>query len=77
MPRTATKQVTAEEPAAAPTEYGAKIIEDTGILRARVPSPLLRALGARAGDTVLFRYDQANQAWMVSVKRERQRAPKD
>jgi hypothetical protein len=36
-------------------EYQAKVIDDGGMTRSRVPHPLLRALGARPGDYMIFR----------------------
>jgi hypothetical protein len=36
------------------TEYQAKVTFDTGIARARVPTPLLTAMGARPGDYMSF-----------------------
>jgi len=39
------------------SEHQAKVIDDGGIIRSRVPSPLLQTLGARPGDHVVFRHD--------------------
>ncbi|MGA9995083.1 MAG: hypothetical protein WBP93_06705, partial [Pyrinomonadaceae bacterium] len=36
-------------------EYQAKVIDDNGLTRGKVPAPLLRLLGARAGDYMIFR----------------------
>jgi hypothetical protein len=36
-------------------EYQARVIDDSGIVRSRVPSPLLQRMGARPGDHVAFR----------------------
>lgn len=36
-------------------EYQARVIDDSGIVRSRVPSPLLQRMGARPGDLVAFR----------------------
>lgn len=35
--------------------YQAKVTDDNGITRAKVPSPLLRDLGAKPGQYVVFR----------------------
>ena len=45
-------------------EYRAKVIEDNGITRGRVPSPLLRAMGARPGDFMIFRLSERGEAIM-------------
>jgi hypothetical protein len=37
------------------SEYRAKITTDTGMARGRVPTPLLKLMGARAGDYLTFR----------------------
>lgn len=36
-------------------QYQAKITDDNGITRAKVPAPLLRDLGAKPGQYVVFR----------------------
>ncbi len=49
-------------------EYQAKVTDDAGILRGKIPSPLVRDLGARAGDYIVFRRDDAGRV-QVSVAR--------
>lgn len=51
-------------------EYQAKVTNDSGILRGKIPSPLVRDLGARAGDYILFRSDGAGHV-SVSLSRSR------
>ena len=51
-------------------EYQAKVTNDSGILRGKIPSPLVRDLGARAGDYILFRSDGAGNV-RVSLSRSR------
>jgi hypothetical protein len=51
-------------------EYQAKVTNDSGILRGKIPSPLVRNLGARAGDYILFRSDGAGNV-SVSLARSR------
>ena len=46
------------------TEYRAKVITDTGVTRGRVPSPLLREMGARPGDFMIFRLAETGEAVM-------------
>lgn len=51
-------------------EYQAKVTNDAGILRGKIPSPLVRELGARAGDYIVFRRDNAGRV-TVSLSRAR------
>ncbi|HEX8652402.1 MAG TPA: hypothetical protein VF708_16425 [Pyrinomonadaceae bacterium] len=51
-------------------EYQAKVTNDSGILRGKIPSPLVRELGARAGDYIVFRSDGAGNV-RVSLSRSR------
>jgi hypothetical protein len=53
-----------------PAEYQAKVTNDSGILRGKIPSPLVRALGAREGDYIVYRSDGAGNV-RVSVSRSR------
>jgi hypothetical protein len=45
-------------------EYRAKVTDDTGLVRGRVPCPLLRDIGARPGDQLVFRLDESNKVVM-------------
>jgi hypothetical protein len=36
------------------SEYRARVTDDDGLTRGKVPSPLLRAIGARPGDDMIF-----------------------
>jgi hypothetical protein len=67
------------------TEFQAKIADDTGIVRGKIPSPLLRQMGARPGDYINFRLDTSGEAVMrlsrsrgagKSAKRGRRKASK-
>jgi hypothetical protein len=51
-------------------EYRAKITDDGGLTRGRVPCPLLQQMGARAGDHLVFRLDESGR---VAVRLERVR----
>ena len=51
-------------------EYQARVTDDAGILRGKIPSPLVRELGARAGDYIVFRRDTAGRV-TVSLARTR------
>lgn len=51
-------------------EYRAKITNDAGIVRGKVPSPLIRELGGRPGDYMVFNYDGASKVAM-SISRTR------
>ena len=44
------------------TEYKSKVTVDTGLTRGRIPCPLLRAIGARPGDYLIFRPVGKNEA---------------
>ena len=45
-------------------EYRAKVTDDAGIFRAKVPSPLIRELGGRPGDFMVFNYDGTSKVAM-------------
>jgi hypothetical protein len=45
-------------------EYQAKVTDDGGLTRGKVPSPLLRAMGARPGDYMIFRLTSSGEAVM-------------
>lgn len=51
-------------------EYQARVTDDAGILRGKIPSPLVRELGARAGDYIVFRRDNTGRV-TVSLARTR------
>ena len=53
-----------------PAEYRAKITDDAGIFRGKVPSPLIRELGGRPGDYMVFYYDGAGKV-LMSISRTR------
>lgn len=46
-------------------EFQARITNDGGIVRAKIPSPLVRQMGGRPGDYLVFRRDTSG---VVSVK---------
>jgi hypothetical protein len=55
-------------------EYQAKISNDSGITRAKVPAPLLRDMKARPGSYLSFRLNDAGEAVMkVSKKKTRKK----
>jgi hypothetical protein len=45
-------------------EYRAKVSDDNGIVRAKVPAPLLRDMKARAGSYLTFRLNDSGEAIM-------------
>ena len=53
-------------------EYQARVTDDAGILRGKIPSPLVRELGARAGDYIVFKRDNAGRV-TVSLARSSSR----
>jgi hypothetical protein len=56
-------------------EYQARVTDDAGILRGKIPSPLVRELGGRAGDYIVFRRDGTGP-FTVSLARTRRTAAK-
>jgi hypothetical protein len=56
-------------------EYQSKVTEDAGLKRGRVPMPLLRDMGARAGDHLVFRVGEAGRA-VVRLERARKKSAK-
>ncbi len=57
------------------SEYRAKVTDDSGLIRGRVPVPLLKVLGARRGDRITFRLDDSNNVTM-HVSRSRKKSSK-
>jgi hypothetical protein len=45
-------------------EYRAKVTNDAGIFRGKIPSPLIRELGGRPGDYMVFHYDGTGRVAM-------------
>jgi hypothetical protein len=45
-------------------EYQAKVIDDNGLTRSRVPCPLLNAMGAQPGDYLIYRLTDKGEAMM-------------
>ena len=45
-------------------EYRARVTDDGGLKRGRVPCPLLRDIGARPGDRLIFCLDDSNKVVM-------------
>lgn len=58
-----------------PTEYRARLANDAGVIRGKIPSPLVRELGGRPGDYMVFRSDGSGKV-TVSVSRSRGGAKK-
>ena len=58
-----------------PTEYRARLANDAGVIRGKIPSPLVRELGGRPGDYMVFRSDGSGRV-TVSVSRSRAGAKK-
>jgi hypothetical protein len=53
-----------------PAEYRAKLTDDSGVIRGKIPSPLVREMGGRPGDYMVFRYDSSGKV-TASVSRSR------
>lgn len=58
-----------------PREYKAMISDEGGVVRGRIPSPLVREMGARPGDYMVFRTDGKGTV-TVFVARSRTSAKK-
>jgi hypothetical protein len=56
-------------------EYRAKITDDSGLTRGRVPCPLLNDIDARPGDYLIFRLDDSGKI-VVRLSRTRRKAVK-
>jgi hypothetical protein len=56
--RTAKKEPTTS------TQYQAKLAKDGLVVRGKIPSPLLKEMGARPGDYVIFRLATTGEAIM-------------
>lgn len=54
-------------------EYKARVTDDNGLTRGRVPCPLLSEMGARPGDHLTFRLDESNKV-VMSLSRPKGKA---
>jgi hypothetical protein len=50
-------------------QYQAKVSKDNGIVRAKVPSPLLRDMGAKPGNYVVFK--KTDSGVLIEVKKKK------
>lgn len=57
-------------------EYQSKVTSDTGLARGRVPAPLLKDMGARPGDRLIFRVDESGQVAMSLARLTKKPAKK-
>jgi hypothetical protein len=53
-----------------PTEYRAKLTDDAGVIRGKIPSPLVKEMGGRPGDYMVYRSDGSGNV-SVSLSRSR------
>jgi hypothetical protein len=56
-------------------KYTAKVTDDAGLTRGRVPCPLLSVMGARPGDYLTFRLSGSSEA-VMRLTRSRSKASK-
>ena len=56
-------------------EYRAKVTSDNGLVRGRVPCPLLHDMDARPGDYLIFRQDDLGKV-VMELSRLRKKAAK-
>ena len=52
-------------------DYRARIADDSGVVRGKIPSPLVREMGARPGDYMIFSLDSSGK---VTVKVSRSKS---
>ena len=53
-----------------PAEYRAKLTDDAGVIRGKIPSPLVKVMGGRPGDYMVYRSDGSGNV-SVSLSRSR------
>lgn len=53
-----------------PAEFRAKLTNDAGVIRGKIPSPLVKVLGGRPGDYVVFNSDGGGNV-AVTLSRSR------
>ena len=58
-----------------PAEFRAKLTNDAGVVRGKIPSPLVKVLGGRPGDYVVFNSDGGGNV-SVSLSRSKGAAKK-
>jgi len=58
-----------------PTEYRARLANDAGVIRGKIPSPLVREMGGRPGDYMVFRSDGSGKV-LASISRSKAGAKK-
>jgi hypothetical protein len=58
-----------------PVDYRARIADDSGVVRGKIPSPLVREMGARPGDYMVFSLDSSGKV-TVRVSRSKGGAKK-
>jgi len=56
-------------------DYRARIADDSGVVRGKIPSPLVREMGARPGDYMIFSRDASGRV-TVTVSRSKGGAKK-
>ena len=56
-------------------EFRAKLTDDAGVIRGKIPAPLVKALGGRPGDFIVFNSDAAGKV-TVSLSRSKGGAKK-
>jgi hypothetical protein len=58
-----------------PKEYRARLANDAGVIRGKIPSPFVREMGGRPGDYMVFRCDGPGKV-SVTVSRSKGGAKK-
>ncbi len=57
-------------------EYQSKVTADTGLTRGRVPAPLLKDIGARPGDRLIFSVDESGRVAVRLARASRKQSKK-
>ncbi|HWT01413.1 MAG TPA: hypothetical protein VN256_14285 [Pyrinomonadaceae bacterium] len=57
-------------------DYRARIADDSGVVRGKIPSPLVREMGARPGDYMIFSLDSSGKC-SVRVSRSKGKAKQE
>lgn len=60
-----------------PAEFRALLSEDANVTRGRIPAPLVKLLGGKAGDYMVFKYESGKCSVSISrAKAAKKAAPK-
>lgn len=52
-------------------KYSAKLLKDNNVVRGRIPSPLIKRLGGKAGQYLVFEVDDSSKTATISLQKKR------